>query len=378
MKPSRGQVSVEYLAAALIILLVFVIVLLFIEQTNYSSRVAQQNAQEVAVCTKVASIITYMSSNPPYSETQFQVTRDLNVVNNHVFVGDYFCPFLGKAANVELYAGLVLAFDINGTVLFTNDANYSPFNPSSGPPSPDVDQSGDTILLIDDQGQTWNEEVQSDDAVYAVSADDAFVDPDWVEFRFSNLGLTAANQPTEVYVLIAHRESYLVGLGGDKSMVQCHDGSAWTDIGEYTPGFTELYYYSPNIVSCLSDWNKVNHARIRMTYEPSGAGQTISIDYGRIDANYTQDGIPIDLWDMFLDRPAPVDFQTDLNSTANTFGPGLGNDGWDWQPFAYGGVSPSSVHFNADPNVDGSTSDSLVPSAHRAEIKLGGGVSGSL
>lgn len=373
----RGQVSAEYLTAAIIVLSLFLVVFLFIEQARIQSTSAQANTLELEVCTKVSSIITYMSSNPPYSETQFEVSNDLNVVNGNIFVGDIFCPFLGSASNTQLYAGVVRAFDINGTVFFTNDLNYSPFVNLGGAPDANADQSEDLILLIDDQGETWYSEVLADDVSYAVSIDNSSVDPDWVEFRFANAGLTSANTPTSVEVLIKHFESYHVGLGPAQSMVQCYNGSTWLDINAYAPSFTETYYTSPNLAWCISDWNLVNNARVRMTYEPSGVDHTISIDYARLDVDFTQNGIPLDLWDHSSDVPQPVDFSTDVNSVANTFGAGNGNDGWDWNQNSFGGIEVSSVYFNADPNYDGGISDSNVSASKRLEIKLGGGVSGA-
>jgi hypothetical protein len=373
----KGQVSVEYLAGAIIVLSLFLIVFLFTEQTRIYSEAAQINTLELETCTKVSSIITYMSSNPPYSETQFEISQDLNVVNGNIFVGDIFCPFLGTASNTELYAGIIRAFDINGTVLFTNDLNYSPFITPPGAPDTNANQSEDIFLLIDDQNQTWYAEVLADDVSYAVSSDDSVVDPDWVEFRFANSGLTSANQPTSVSVLINHFESYHVGLGGIKSMVQCYNGNTWLDVETYIPSFTEEYYASNNLAWCISDWNLVNNARIRMTYEPSGVNHTLSIDYARLDVDFTQDGILLDLWDHFMDSPQPVDFSTDVNSSANTFGPDGGNDGWDWNQNHFGGDFSSSILFNADPNYDGTISDSTVSASKRLEIKLGGNISSS-
>ncbi|MEK6971053.1 MAG: hypothetical protein AABW68_05215, partial [archaeon] len=375
--PSRGQVSVEYLTAAIIVLSLFMIVFLFMEQVRIQSSSAQANTLELEVCTKVSSIITYMSSNPPYSETQFEAALDMNVVNGFILVGDIFCPYLGTASNTQLYAGLVRAFDINGTVLFTNDLNYSPFAPAVGSPDSNADQSELIFLLIDDQEETWYSEILADDTSYAVSPDNGTYDTDYVEFRFASAGLTSANQPTDVRVVIKHFESYHVGLGGNLSMVQCHNGAGWVNIESYTPSFTETYYESPNLSGCLSDWNLVNNARIRMTYEPAGSGHTISIDYARLDVDYTQNGIPLDLWDHSLDVPPPVDFATDVNSTANTFGAEQGNDGWDWNRNHYGGILNSSTLFNTDPNLDGIITDSNVPATQRLEIRLGGTIQGS-
>lgn len=377
MRLHRGQVSSEMLFSIVILLFLFVIVLLFIEQIKQQSNTTQGNISEQEICSKFTSIITYMSSNPPYTETLVELPQDINVINGNIFVGDIFCPFWGKAANTQLYAGVVKAFDVNGTVVFTNDLNYSPFLPSVGPPGSDAGASETVILLIDDKGQTWSNEVKTDDASYAVSTDNADVDPDWVEFRFTNSGLTAGNHITEVRVLTKHFESSQFGLDSNKTRFQCCVDATCTDFGPYTPSFTELFYQSPDLSSCITDWNLANNARVRMTYEPNGSGDTISIDYGRIDINFNQVGSVINLWEVQADLPQPVDFQTDVNSTANTFGPGAGNDGWDWNKLSFGGTLDSSVQFNTDPNDDGSIADSNVGVADRILIKLGGGLPGS-
>jgi hypothetical protein len=373
----RGQVSTEMLIAVIIVLFLFVIVQLFIEQTKQDAQRNQQNVQEDEVCAKLSTIITYMSSNPPYTETTLELLLDTNIVNGSIFVGDSFCGFLGRAQNVQLYPGVIKAFDVNGIVVLTNDTNYSPLSTPSSAPGSTSNQSGGILLLTDDQNNSWSSEVQADDASYAASPDNQTEDPDWVEFRFSNLGLTQANLITDVRFLAKHFESSHLGLNDNKNRVQCWDGSTWADVNAYVPVFTETYYQSGNLVSCVSDWNAANNARFRMTYEPNGVGDTISIDYGRVDVNYSQVGSLINLWEVLVDLPQPLDFRTDINSTANTFGSGAGNDGWDWNVNNYGGTLASAVLFNADLDYDGNIFDSNVSNAKRLEIKFGGGVSGA-
>ncbi len=374
---ARAQVSTEMLIAIIMVLFLFLIVQLFIEQTKQDAQRNQQNVQEDEVCTKLSTIITYMSSNPPYTETIFELLLDTNVINGRIFVGDKFCGFLGRAQNVQLYPGMIKAFDVNGVVVFTNDTTYSPLTPPSSPPASGSNQSGGILLLIDDQNTAWSAEVVADDALYAVSSDDATEDPDWVEFRFSNLGLTQANVITDVRFLAKHFESSHLGLNGSKNRVQCWDGGAWADVNAYTPVFTESYFQSGNLISCISDWNAANTAKFRMTYEPNGVGDTISIDYGRVDVNFIQVGSLINLWEVLVDLPQPVDFRTDINTLANTFGSDAGDDGWDWNANVYGGTLSSASVFNVDPDNDGNSSDANVSSAKRLEIKLGGGVSGA-
>lgn len=365
------------LIAVIMVLFLFVIVQLFIEQTKQDALRSQQDVQEDEVCAKLSTIITYMSSNPPYTETIFDLLLDTNVVNGRIFVGDTFCGYLGQAQNIQLFPGRVKAFDINGVVVFSNDTSYSPLGPPSTPPPSGSNQSGGVLLLIDDQNMTWSTEVQTDDTSYAISPDNLGVDPDWVEFQFSNLGLTQANVITDVRFIVNHLESSHLGLTGQKNRVECWDGAAWSDVNAYIPAFTETYYFSGNLISCISDWNAANGARLRMTYEPNGAGDTISIDYGRIDVNYIQVGSLINLWEVVSDLPQPVDFRTDINTVANTFGPDAGDDGWDWNYNVYGGVFPSAVVFNVDPNRDGSIADNNVSASKRLEIKMGGGSPGA-
>lgn len=372
MNATRAQVATEILLSILILLLVFVVVLLLIHNRSVSNLALQENLQEEGICSKLASIITYMSSNPPYTETRLELEYDANIVSGTIFVGDRICPFLGNVANVILYRGYVKAFDVNGLIIFTNDLNYSPFNPPVQVPNSNSNVTAGIVLLTDDQNQVWNTEVQADDVVYAISTDDQLVDPDWVEFRFSNLGLTPADTVTNVSIYIKHLQGNLIGLTENLRRIQCWNGSAWLDIEAYTASYTEALYQSPNLSGCISDYNLANNAKLRMTYEPNGSGSTISIDYGRLDVNFLEIGQTVDLWELFEDLPQPVDFRTDVNSTANTFGAGAGNDGWDWAAGTYNGTFSEAVQFNVDPNGDGSISDSNVPRNNQLQIRIGG------
>ncbi len=373
MNATRAQVATEILLSILILLLVFVVVLLLIHTRSVSNRALQGNLQEEGICTKLSSIITYMSSNPPYTETRLELEYDTNIVSGVIFVGDRICPFLGNVANVSLSRGIIKAFDVNGLIIFTNDLNYSPLNPPIQVPASNSNVTAGIVLLTDDQGQIWSTEVQADDVSYANSADDQLVDPDWVEFRFSNLGLTPANTITNVSVFIKHLQGNLIGLSENLRRIQCWNGTTWLDIEAYVPSYTEALYQSPNLSSCITDYNLANNARIRMTYEPNGSGSFISIDYGRLDVNFLSIGQTVDLWEMRADLPQPLDFRSDVNSIANTFGADAGNDGWDWSAGTYGGTFSEAVQFNVDPNGNGSISDSNVPLNQQLQLRMGGG-----
>jgi len=50
---------------------------------------------------------------------------------------------------------------------------------------------------------------------------------------------------------------------------------------------------------------------------------------------YVNDGNAINIPEVDQDKPNPADFTNGMQSTANTFGPGAGDDGWDWQSGTY-------------------------------------------
>ena len=66
----------------------------------------------------------------------------------------------------------------------------------------------------------------------------------------------------------------------------------------------------------------------------AGAGG-VAIDT-EIGSNLTGTDQVVDLWELAADKATPeVDFTSGLNSTANTYGLGAGNDGWDWSSGTY-------------------------------------------
>lgn len=65
----------------------------------------------------------------------------------------------------------------------------------------------------------------------------------------------------------------------------------------------------------------------------------------------------LDLWELTVDAPLPVDFSNGLNSTGNTFGPGGNNDGWDWDYGYYGSTTSTCYYWN---NATVNTDEELI------------------
>jgi hypothetical protein len=114
-------------------------------------------------------------------------------------------------------------------------------------------------------------------------------------------------------------------------------------------------------VECLKDINKDGFDDFAVG---TRNGNLVSVFQGREDMITPA----LDLWELETDRPLPVDFTSGINSTANTFGLGNGDDGWDWEGNIYGG---------SDPNYDFIPLVNQGGSATRLEIELGGGSDGN-
>lgn len=99
----------------------------------------------------------------------------------------------------------------------------------------------------------------------------------------------------------------------------------WID-GAWVANETDSYIASGFIA------NTSHNISVR-TYDSSGNVNSTWVN----DTGTTSDTAVLiaDLWEIFDDLPAPVDFTFGLNSTADTFGLGNGNDGWDNKTHPY-------------------------------------------
>jgi len=99
-------------------------------------------------------------------------------------------------------------------------------------------------------------------------------------------------------------------------------------------------------------WEMVNNTLDRYS-------QIVSGEYAINRKEYADYKEYVDIWELRSDLPYPLDFTSGINSTNNTFGPGLGNDGWDWDtmngtgPYGYdddmdyNGVVSGRIEFDA-------------------------------
>lgn len=188
-----------------------------------------------------------------------------------------------------------------------------------------------------DGNETWNSSLVSfvDEFFYVDAHDDGWEfiscpneEFDYVEFNFDSLGVID-RIITSVYVSIMHKvdkDSGILPSGveeyASRMMLQCYDGSSWTDIEPYPiiDNYDWQNYTNIDISTCIKDYTLANNMSLRLTFDPendnSDAYHYIDFMQGIVR---TDDFYLLDLWPGLTSFPTRADFSNVLNSTNNTF-----------------------------------------------------------
>ncbi|MBS1266654.1 MAG: hypothetical protein MAG795_00622 [Candidatus Woesearchaeota archaeon] len=237
------------------------------------------------------------------------------------------------------------------------------------------------LAFEEDYDPSWTSQVQTlNDGSYATSVDEgppSYPPADYTEFDFPSLGLSENWVIDSVIFTVSHYED----LGGgalvedDRHQIQCYNGVDWQAINTWNSSLAWDNYTSPDLSTCINTYDLANDIHIRMTFDPSvQTGPEQYIDFAQVEVNVSP-AFFVNLWDLALDSPLPVDFSSGLNTSENTFGIDA-DDGWDWQENPYGS-GLNAVEFNIDPDMDSNIGDSTVGSDNRIQVKLGGGAPGA-
>ena len=120
MKFMKAQVTMEVLAAVVILLMVFIGALFFGMQKNSELDFLKKDYESQIACQKISGIISYIYSNSKSTEITFAINKDANVAASSISIGDYYCNFSGRAIPINLQKGNVFAKDVNGLVVLSN------------------------------------------------------------------------------------------------------------------------------------------------------------------------------------------------------------------------------------------------------------------
>ncbi len=118
----------------------------------------------------------------------------------------------------------------------------------------------------------------------------------------------------------------------------------WVDSGSNSIQLTK-----GNTGGCLTsggaDWQAKDIKLSVWEYRVNGSVVSVNMSSDEIMLNMISHYSFANLWESDTDYPNPVDFTSGFNSTGNTFGNGLGDDGWDWEAQTYGFQNDCNFNF---------------------------------
>ena len=116
----RGQVSLEYLVAFFLILIVFISVLTFTSPRNELNEELKRGTKNAALCNKLSLLFSSLASSNKKTEVTVSVTKDVNIFGGSINIEDYYCYFLGEAEDVNLLKGDIKATYEDGIITVEN------------------------------------------------------------------------------------------------------------------------------------------------------------------------------------------------------------------------------------------------------------------
>jgi len=120
----RAQASVEIVLAVALIIMLFLMVLWFVNAREGDVRFVEEQYANQRACAKLSSIISSAYAARPGTVLTATIDRDAKIIGNNIHIGkesNYSCTFVGSAAeNQNIKAGGIKARNIGGTVEVSN------------------------------------------------------------------------------------------------------------------------------------------------------------------------------------------------------------------------------------------------------------------
>ena len=117
---SRGQVEAEAVISIILLLFFFVVIATVSFARQSEAGFFERKAASLEECYRIQKTIDFFSFEEGIDEIYFDVSRDFNVGEKTIYVGEFFCSFFGNAQESSLSAGTIRIFDENNLVGFEN------------------------------------------------------------------------------------------------------------------------------------------------------------------------------------------------------------------------------------------------------------------
>ena len=116
----RGQVAVEALAAAVVLVLTFVLVVIYTGSQDDKVSLIESGALAEHECKRLASAITLVESSEDSSEIIISLSMDSNISAGYINFDRYYCAVPGSMAQGMVSAGEIRVMKSNGVVTIEN------------------------------------------------------------------------------------------------------------------------------------------------------------------------------------------------------------------------------------------------------------------
>ena len=116
----RGQVSIEAMAAAAMLLIALLVLLMQSSERSQKLEFLSTSGVQGAECSALQSAISTLQSVPENSEIELSITNDVNFSKNTMDFGGYFCSFSGNQINAQILRGNVRISRVDGVVSVSN------------------------------------------------------------------------------------------------------------------------------------------------------------------------------------------------------------------------------------------------------------------
>ncbi|GEM_PF-2907650 len=117
---ARGQVEVEAIIAIILIMVFFVAVSLLSLYRKGEVDFLSRQASALDDCYKVATTASYFSASQGRDEIFLQVSHDMNIGGQTIYVDGFFCSFYADVETATLLRGTVRVFEEDNVVRFEN------------------------------------------------------------------------------------------------------------------------------------------------------------------------------------------------------------------------------------------------------------------
>ncbi|PIN98556.1 MAG: hypothetical protein COT90_03740 [Candidatus Diapherotrites archaeon CG10_big_fil_rev_8_21_14_0_10_31_34] len=116
----KGQVSIEIIIGAVMLLLAFVFIAMYSFEKNSNIEVLEEILENKSECREIADVISSVYASGKKTSIEFYSEKDFTVGQGWVDVEGFSCNYYGIAQESFIVKGNIRIKDLNGVVVVEN------------------------------------------------------------------------------------------------------------------------------------------------------------------------------------------------------------------------------------------------------------------